>query len=47
MSPCIRAAHLLERSRVRAMGYELVEGRLAGGFIGKKARLDFAPAGKC
>lgn len=25
------------------MGYELVEGRLAGGLIGERARLDFAP----
>jgi len=25
------------------MGYELVEGRMAGGLVGEKARLDFAP----
>jgi hypothetical protein len=27
------------------MGYELVEGRLAGGLVGERARLDFAPSG--
>jgi hypothetical protein len=27
------------------MGYELVEGRVAGGLVGERARLDFAPAG--
>lgn len=28
------------------MGYELVEGRVAGGLIGERARVDFAPGGK-
>ena len=28
------------------MGYELVEGRVAGGLVGERARLDFAPTGK-
>jgi len=27
------------------MGYELVEGRVAGGLVGERARLDFAPTG--
>ncbi|MEO7691723.1 MAG: beta-propeller domain-containing protein [Sphingomonas sp.] len=27
------------------MGYELVEGRVAGGLVGERARLDFAPVG--
>jgi len=27
------------------MGYELVEGRVAGGLVGERARLDFAPMG--